>query len=102
MTQLPQTSYQISDTNLHIFNSYRTPKRYMRTILVDIRGYRPNSGVWSRSLGSLVAEWKAHNVCYKLGILRSCTGDVDLDTGEPCWRLLAYRVVATLFGWILD
>lgn len=93
--------YTITASNLRISCSYLFPKHEMRGVLIDLRKRHPDAGVWSRPLGSLVAEWKAHNVAYLFGIMRDRTGDVDLDAGEPWWRRLAYWTAAILFGWLL-
>lgn len=71
--------YDITDNNLHIYNSYRVVSSNMYKILLKIRRYNPESDVWLRSLYSLKNEWIVHNTLYKMNICRDRTKDVDLN-----------------------
>lgn len=87
--------YTITDTNLHIEDSYTVSKRMMDLHLDVIRQWHPDSNVWKRSMFSLQMEWCVHNALYGLGLWRSHTKDVDLDypCNKPEW---VYEVLGCL------
>lgn len=87
------------ETNLHYKESYKV----VRT--KDIRStlhYLNRAGLYGdlfqrRGFESLVDEWKAHNILYWLGIKRSSTKDVDLNTNETKGRISWYKIVAWFY-----
>lgn len=50
----------------------------------------------SRSMTSLLREWKAHNTMYQWGWFKSHTTDTDLDKNEKLWRRICYWFLAPL------
>lgn len=91
----------VSEDNVHIDNSYLIIyKEDMEELLTEYRYKYDNSVFYNfiinrRSIKSMVYEWAAHNLFYKLGLFKSHTKDVDLDD-EPLYRRICYYV----FGWI--
>ena len=47
----------------------------------------------TRTKASYIAEWKAHNRLYRLGIKRSHTADVDLEERIDKCKDVIYRVI---------
>ena len=91
--------YSISENMLHINDSAFVPKRLFRRNLVAIRELHPNSEVWNRSYCSLELEWSAHSFLYMLGIFKSHTKDVDLESPQKWYLSIGYAIVGAI-GWI--
>ena len=49
---------------------------------------------YTRTIDSEYREWCAHNVLYKLGILRSRTGTVDFGNNESKIRRFGYTILS--------
>jgi hypothetical protein len=49
---------------------------------------------YTRTIESEYQEWRAHNILYKLGILKSRTGTVDLSNNESKIRRFGYSVLS--------
>ena len=49
---------------------------------------------YTRTLKSELQEWAAHNILYKLGILRARTGTVDISNNESKIRRFGYSVLS--------
>lgn len=86
----------VSNTNVHIEDSWRVSKTIMESELRFIRLNQPNSQVWLRSLHSLKMEWCTHNLLYALGIKRCHTVDVDLNYPQEWYVKLIYAVVGPI------
>lgn len=54
----------------------------------------------SRSAGSYVREWRAHNFLYKMNIMVDSTKDTDLDVAEPLWRRVGYFFLSFLYSFV--
>lgn len=91
--------YSISENNLHIYESCTVPKAQFGRNLLAIRELHPDSEVWERSMCSLKLEWSAHSFLYMLGIFKSHTAEVDLNSPQKWYVSLAYSVVGAI-GWI--
>ena len=91
--------YTISDSNLHIADSYKVPKREFKKTLEAIESSDPLYIVWVRSKTGMCLEWATHNALYALGIKRSSTKDVDLNYPQKWYEALGYGIVGTLV-WI--
>nr|DAF63770.1 MAG TPA: hypothetical protein [Podoviridae sp. ctz6O13] len=93
----------LSYNNTQIFDSYKVrKKRDMEEVIQKIRQASdiPALAVRRRTVKGMVHEWKAHNLLYELGIARDRTKDVDLDIGNPWYKVLGYRILSipyTLF-----
>ncbi len=91
--ELLDVSYTITDSNIHIHNSYKikndkVKKLMLKQIMKDplFKG--------TRSLSSYLKEWKAHNYLYELGIEPERTAHVDLDEKDERQRV--YELLAIL------
>lgn len=84
-----------SDVNTHIEDSWRiTGRSDMKEFLNIIREMTPEEeAVNKRSVKSMVREWRAHNLLYRLGLFKSHTKDVDLNTGQPWYISVAYFLI---------
>ena len=81
-----------SDPNMQIQHSYQISRtkhqKEIAQLMCDYNTSNPVSPEWSRSVNSLVEEWKIHNIAYGLGYKRERTGDCDFnnaDEGKGIW-----------------
>ncbi len=84
---------------VHIHNSYLvTRNEDIEEVLEYIRGmneYKKLKEVgYTRTPQSEFNEWKGHNFFYRIGLLRSRTGSVDIDQNEPKWRRAVYAILS--------
>lgn len=49
---------------------------------------------YTRTIESEYQEWRAHNILYKMGILRERTGSVDISNNESKVRRFGYAVLS--------
>ena len=82
----------LTDPNMQIIDSYQiTNTRQQKEIaqlMLDYNEANPVEPAWSRTLDSLVEEWKLHNFAYSWGIKRYRTADCDFnnaDEGKGFW-----------------
>lgn len=82
--------------NTHIENSYliKTRKAIREEVETIIFIREAKMYPITRSIGSYVNEWKAHNRLYRLGLFVSHTKDTDLE--EP--QSLIYRIIWFILG----
>lgn len=94
----------ITKNNIHIEDSFATPKRHIKGDLVVILEYadRQNCEVCNRSLNSLCLEWYAHNLLYKLHIKRARTKDVDLNYPQTWKERMFYPILGAIAWLIID
>lgn len=84
----------ITKNNVHIRDSYKvTSKAQMKEILYAIQYKHPDCNTFKRSYNSLIAEWRAHNRLYRLGIEKDRTRSVDLNYPLKWYVELAYRIL---------
>ena len=89
-------SYRISPTVITVYDSYLVKDDdTKRAVISKLLSQAPDFP--RRDVGSLLREWKAHNILYGWGIRPESTRDVDLDVGEPLWRRMAYWFLAFFF-----
>ncbi len=91
----------LSKENTHIDDSYRIrSKEAIQSFLESLReNCDPDMAVMHRSLPSLVAEWRSHNLFYALHVFRSRTKDVDLEREQSWWREWFCRVISFFYFW---
>lgn len=83
--------YYISDNNIHIYYSYKYTQDEFRTAIMHLRYMYPNNSVLcNRSDSSLMREWAAHTLLWKLNCYRSRTADVDLNYPQKWYVKLGY------------
>ena len=69
----------------------------MKDLIEKLKELHPDNPVLqNRTTMAMIREWCAHNLLYKLGILRSHTVDVDLDWPQKWYISLAYAVFGTM------
>ena len=75
-----------SDPNMQILDSYKITKndqqKEIAQLMLDYNTLNPVSPAWSRTLDSLVEEWRLHNLAYNLGYKRERTGDCDFNNAD--------------------
>lgn len=87
----------VTENNIHITDSSFLSEREADDLLDCIAAEYPTcSVVVNRSHGSMIREWAAHTLLYKLHILRSHTKDVDLNYPQRWWVSLAYNVFGAI------
>ena len=96
-----QVIMDVEGQNIHIHNSYQVTKTEdMKMILDTIMGKsfyaKMTDAGFSRSKGSMLREWKAHNVLYKWNYEVNRTKSVDLDENESGWRRFCYFFLSML------
>ena len=80
-----------------VYNSYKITKyKHMKEVVKWIKEYCHLTNVTDRSTFSLISEWRAHNLLYKLGYEKSRTAHCDLNN-EPWYRKLGYFVLSLLY-----
>lgn len=85
--------------NTTIFDSYQVKslqdmKSIIRQIQSDVSG---TYAINSRSVSSMVYEWRTHNLLYSLRIERNRTKDVDLNTGQPWYSKVLYFLLSPFY-----
>lgn len=92
---------KLTKENTHIIDSYLIKgKSEIRAFLEALRKQcDPDMAVAVRSLKSLVAEWRSHNLFYFLHVFRSRTKDVDMERHQSWWREVFCRVVSFFYFW---
>lgn len=56
--------------------------------MIDYNSENPVAPAWSRTVNSLVDEWRFHNFVYSIGYKRKRTADTDFnnnDEGKGFW-----------------
>ena len=96
-----QVIMDVEGQNIHIHNSYQVTKTEdMKMILETIMGKsfytKMTDAGFDRSKGSMLREWKAHNVLYQRNYEVNRTKSVDLDQKESIWRRFCYFFLSML------
>ena len=91
-----KVDYTVTETNIHINDSYQYPKEKFEPILKDIQEEHQDLLVWERSMGSMRREWATHNLAYNWGIATERTGSVDLNVPQKWYVKLFYGVVGSI------
>lgn len=88
----------ISTNNINIKNSYKIRcRKNILSVIKQMKEKIPNHLVSSISNFSLVNEWACHNICYRLGIYKERTRDVDLDYGKPWYINILYNIIGMFY-----
>jgi len=77
--------------NVHIIDSYKV--KDIDGFIEDLHEAVKDDFKYKRSKWAWSNEWYAHNLCYKLGILRSHTKDVDLNDDEYLFAKIMYILI---------
>ena len=97
----PSLNAIVTQENTHICDSCMIhSKKEMTDYLTHLRDtYSADMSINQRSLHSLVAEWRSHNLFYDLHVFRSRTHDVDLERHQTWYREVFCRVVNFFYWW---
>ena len=88
-----------SSNNIHIEDSYQIKGIFeMLSFLELIQEQAKGSTIIfkKRSYGSLICEWRTHNLLYDLHLFRSHTKDVDLNDIKWYYNLI-YIILSPLY-----
>lgn len=88
-----------SENNTTIFDSYlvKSPQD-MKSIICQIQSEVSGKyAINTRSVSSMVYEWRVHNLLYSLGIERGRTKDVDLNIGQPWYSKVLYFILSPFY-----
>ena len=88
--------YTITNTNLHIVDSYKLSKKVFRPTLDEIESQKPEYDVWKRSKCGMCLEIATHNALYSLGLWKERTGSVDLNYPQSFIEKIGYTVCGIL------
>lgn len=88
-----------SDNNINISDSYQIKNwSDMNKFINELHHHNPDSPViQQRSTTSLIHEWRTHNLCWELGILRERVKDVDLNLGQSWWVKTLYVILSPFY-----
>jgi hypothetical protein len=97
-----KVSFDYESLNIHIQDSHliqdsKTIENAIENILASVYFEKLAAAGYTRTKGSLIREWKAHNVLYRWGYEKERTGSVDLDQSESRGRRIAYFLLSLLF-----
>lgn len=89
----------ISEDNTTIFDSYQVKSPWdMKSILYYIKAKTTDEyAVNKRSVSGMIYEWRVHNLLYGLGLLKSRTKDVDLNTDVPWYIKIVYTILSLFY-----
>ena len=90
--------FRILENRIKIFESYLMSKNQFLEVLDEIQELYPEHVAFRRSRKSMVLEWEAHNLLYRMGIKKNKTSDVDLDYPQPWIKRLGYGILGWIWG----
>ncbi|MBQ3984500.1 MAG: hypothetical protein II636_04150 [Bacteroidales bacterium] len=88
--------YTISNSNLHLVDSYKLRKKEFRPTLDAIQLVNPEYDVWKRWKCGMCCEWATHNALHSLGLWEERTRSVDLNYPQSLLEKVAYAIVGCL------
>ena len=93
--------YDVSNSNIHVYNSYvvfseKTKKDFLRHLLDTVDGLSE-----TRTLKSMLDEWKAHNALYQRNMFKAHTKELDLEFKQKWYHRVIYWLIARLIKEIL-
>lgn len=89
----------VSKDNVHIEDSYTAGNKVIKDIISYLKKIYSEDRdciITRRKKGSLIREWRAHNVLYKWGLFKSHTKDVDLND-ELWYRRFIFNLLSILW-----
>ena len=88
--------YKILENRIKILESWMMSKEEFLNVLDEIQKLYPDHVAFMRTRKSMLLEWYAHNLLYRLGIKKDKTADVDLDYPLSWYMKLGYWILGTL------
>ena len=92
------TFVDISPKNIHIHDSYKIKKEAGMNFILDHILALDDSILKTRSRKSIIREWKAHNICYNLGLFRKSAQHTDIEAKQSLFHKICYFILS-LFYW---
>lgn len=88
-----------SETCTTIYDSYKVKSPWdMESIIYSIKAETTEEyAINKRNISSMIYEWRCHNLCHSLHILRDRTKDVDLNIGQPWYIRVLYTVLSPFY-----
>lgn len=75
-----------ADPNLQVQQSWRIRRRRnqkeIANVMLAYNAAHPLGKGWNRTAGSIVTEWRIHNLAYLFGYKRDHSGDCDLNNAD--------------------
>jgi len=92
------TFVDISPKNIHIHDSYKIKKETGMNFIIDRILDLDDSILKTRSRKSMIREWKAHNICYNLGLFKKSAQHTDIEAKQSLFHKICYFILS-LFYW---
>jgi hypothetical protein len=87
----------VTENNVHIHDSYKIKgKKRKLEIINAIIAFCPEA-FKTRTIKSVLREWRAHNVLYKLHIARNSTMHTDIEAHQKLFYKISYLLI-NIFG----
>lgn len=94
---------QVFEDNIQIIDSYKVSKTNFAEILDKIWSDLPDHKVVkTRKKRFVQREWAVHNLCYKLGIYRSRTKDLDINSPLKIQEAITYALFGGIALMVID
>ena len=84
----------ITPGNIHIHDSYKVKTVEGMKFIIENIISADDSILKTRSRVSILREWKAHNVLYKLHIFRKSTAHTDIETHQGLFYKICYLLLS--------
>lgn len=84
---------EVTPTNIKIIDSWKITKRKVMKEMIKEILYKAPIYSTKRSIGSLVREWRSHNIMYNIGWFIRHTKDCDLESNEALYRRFIYFIM---------
>ena len=95
--KIGDTRITISDTCIHIVDSYKLSKKDIKVIVDNlVCDYPENNVIKHRTKYSMLSEIYVHNFCYKLNLYRDRTCSADVNYPINKYAELLYKILGPL------
>ena len=84
----------ITPGNIHIHDSYKIKTVAEMNRVIDIILLTDNAILKTRSRASILREWKAHNICYKLHLFRKSSMHTDIEAKQGLFHKICYLLLS--------
>ena len=91
------TFIDISPKNIHIHDSYKIKKEAGMNFILDRILELDDSILKTRSRKSIIREWKAHNICYNLGLFKKSAQHTDIEAYQNLIVKFSYFLLSLLY-----
>lgn len=91
------TFIEISPKNIHIHDSYKIKKEAEMNSILDRIVELDNNILKTRSRKSIIREWKAHNICYNLGLFKKSAQHTDIEAKQSLFHKICYFILSLFY-----